>query len=216
MESTPVMTDARLGSALRWRSTLRAWGPATRGMPLPTIAALLGLTALPTMGNLASGGRDFAGSLVAAGVLGATAAAFAVDDVAGETLAASPTSLARRRALRLGSLVLITGVVWAALILVASLRGSVAGSDLGDRAAEAAAVAGIALATAGWAHRRQAAGAALAGALGGGLAVLLVTALAQRFDGIPALMATTQHGRWWYLAATAWAVAAWTWRDPAR
>ena len=199
-----------------WRSTLRAWWPATRALPWPTIAALLGLTSLPTVANLASGGRDFARALVAAAVVGATAAGFAVDDAAGETLAASPTSLGRRRALRLGSLILSTGAVWAALIVVASLQGSIPSSTLEDRLAEATAVAGIALATAGWTHRREATSAALVGALGGGLAVLLLTSLAQRFSGIPALMTTTHHDRWWYVAALAWGIALWTWRDPAR
>lgn len=201
---------------LAWRSTLRAWWPATRALPWPTIASLLALASLPTFGNLASGGRDFTGSLVAAAVLGAAAAGFAVDDAAGETLSTSPTSLWRRRALRLGSLALSIGAVWAALIVVATIWGSVPTSALGDRLAEATAVAGIALATAGWTHRRDATGAALAGAVGAGLAVLMLTSLAQRFQGIPALMATTYHDRWWHLAALAWGITLWTWRDPAR
>lgn len=215
-QAAPLIARRAPAARVSWRSTLLAWGPATRGLPLPTIAGLLALTSLPTIANLASGGRDFTGSLVAGAVLGAAAAGFAVEDPAGETISASPTSLARRRALRLASLVVLTGTTWAALVFLTATRGSVPASTLGERAAEAAAVAGIALAAAGWAHRREAVGAALAGALGGGLSVLLLTALAQRFDGLPALMTTRHHDRWWLVAAGAWVLAFRTWRDPAR
>lgn len=196
--------------------TLRAWVPAARGLPLRTIAAGLGLAAAPTAVAVLEGGRDLSDPLVAAAVIGAATAAFFVEDPAGETLSASPTPLARRRVLRLAAIALGLAVTLATLVTIAALRGSVTGDELAGRAAEVAAVSGLAAAIAGLAHRHGVAAAAVAGALAGALAALLVSALAQRFHQLPAVGVVEQHGRWWLVALAGWAAAAWSSRDPCR
>lgn len=194
----------------------RAWAPTVRALPLPTLGAVLALAATPSAIVLAQGGRDLSNGLVAAALLGAAVTALVVDDPAGETLAASPTSLARRRLLRGSALLLAVAACWAALIALGALVGEVTGAALAERAAEAAAVSGIAVAAAGAAWRRGAPAAVQSGGLAGPLSVLLVSALAQRFSGLPAVASPVHHDRWWALAGVAWAVALWSSRDPAR
>lgn len=199
-----------------WRMTARAWPGAARGLPWPTLAAGLGLASTPTVLVLVDGGKDYRGALVAAALLGGGAAAFSVEDPAGETLSASPTSLARRRALRLGAITGAAAATWALLVAVAAAFGSVSGPELGRRFTEIAAVTGVAGAIAGLAHRRGLPGAAPGGAALGALGVLVTSALAQRFHQLPAVATVDRHERWWFVALIAWAVVAWTWRDPAR
>ncbi len=195
---------------------MRAWGPAARGLPLPTIGAVLALAAAPAVFTLGKGGHDLSGSFVAAAIIGAAAVAFAVEDPAGETLSASPTSLARRRALRLSAILLGLAITWMVLVAAAAIRGPLTGHDLAQRAAEAAAVSGLASAAAGLAHRQSVATAGSVGAGTGALTALVITSFAYRFHQLPALMTEAHHGRWWLVALTAWTVTAWTWRDPAR
>lgn len=45
---------------------------------------------------------------------------------------------------------------------------------------------------------------------------VLTSTLAYRFHRLPMLTDSPVHERWWWLAAAGWAVASWTWRDPAR
>jgi len=185
-------------------------------MPLATVGAALALAAAPTVIVLLRGGNDLSGALAAATIIGAPIAALVVEDPAGETISASPTSLARRRLLRGSAILLAVAGCWAALIALGALVGEVTGAALAERAAEAAAVGGIATAAAGVAWRRGALGAAQGGGLVGPLSVLLVSALAQRFSGLPAVASPAHHDRWWALAGVAWAVALWSSRDPAR
>lgn len=196
--------------------TLRAWAPATRGLPLPTIGAVLALTATPPVFVLLKGDHDLSGALVAAAIIGAAAVAFSVEDPAGETLSASPTSLARRRSLRLSAILLALAVTWAVLVAIAAIRGPLTGDDLAQRAAEIAAVSGLAAAAGGVAQRQSVAGAGPVGAVAGALGVLVVSSLAFRFHQLPMLTIIEHHGRWWLVGLAGWAVAAWTWRDPAR
>ena len=93
--------------------------------------------------------------------------------------------------------------------------GTVPGG-LGRRAAELAAASGTAALAAGTAQRRSVTGAAASGAVVGILGVLLVSALAYRYESLPALVAGAQHERWWLIAGASWMAAVWTWRDPAR
>ncbi|MFZ6003015.1 MAG: hypothetical protein ACOYXM_03705 [Actinomycetota bacterium] len=199
-----------------WRTTARALVPAARAMPIGTLCGALALAAAPTAGALARGGTSYSGALIAAAVVGSSTAAFAVDDAAGETLAASPTSLARRRALRLIAIALLLSATWAVLIFVAAQRGTVTGDDLALRAAEAAAVSGTALAVAGIAHAYLLPAAGSMGAVAGALSVLVVSSLAVRFRELPALVTVENHGRWWLVSLAGWCFAFWTWRDPAR
>lgn len=201
---------------VRWRMTRRAWLPAARGLPLPTIGAVLTLAAVPAAFTLGKGDHDLSGALVAAAIIGATALALAVEDPAGETLSASPTSLARRRALRLSAILLGLVITWTVLVAAASIVGPLTGDDLARRAAEAAAVSGLAAAAAGLSHRSGVASAGPVGAVAGALSTLVISSLAFRFHQLPSLMGEEHHARWWLVATVAWSVAAWTWRDPAR
>ena len=196
--------------------TLRAWGPAARGLPTLTIGAALALAAAPTAVVLLDGGRDLTKALLAAGVIGAATASFWVEDPAGETLSASPTSLARRRVLRLGAIALGLAVTCALLVAAAAVRGTLTLDEIVQRSAEVAAVSGLAAAIGGSAERHGVAGAARSGAVGGSLAVLMVSGVAQRFHTLPSLGVTQHHGRWWLVALAAWATAAWSSRDPSR
>ena len=194
----------------------RAWWPSTRGLPLGTLTAVAGLAAAPTMYRLVRGDTSLGGALVAAAVFLGTTSAFVVDDPAEETLAASPTSLARRRLLRLGAIFLGVAVVALVLVTIASAVGDVSFDELGRRAAELAAVSGLAAAAAASAHRRSVPTPAHGGAVVGLVGVALISALAYRFHRLPALTDSPVHERWWWLAAAGWALAAWSWRDPAR
>lgn len=216
MARSPLAASGRTDRPPPWRMTARAWPGAARGLPWPTLAAALGLAVAPTAVVVLVGGRDFRVAFVAAAVIGGATAAFSVEDPAGETLSASPTSLARRRALRLTTIALAAVVTWALLVAVVVAFGTVTASDLERRVTEALAVAGVAGAIAGLAHRRGIPGAAPGGAALGALGVLVASALAQRFRELPALLSAHHHERWWLVAATAWGVTAWTWRDPAR
>lgn len=195
--------------------TGRAWVPAARGMPLPLVGAALALASTPMLIVLLRGNDDASGALVAATIIGAAIVALTVEDPAGETLSASPTSLARRRMLRLSALALALAVTWGGVVVAAEIAGGVTGHDLAQRAAEAAAVAGLAVAMSGLAHRRGAASSGEIGAVAAALSMLVITSLAYRFEQLPGLLNETHHGRWWLIAAAGGAVGAWTWRDPA-
>ncbi len=211
---------ARVTGALsgRTRTMGQAWRPCARGLPLPTLAGAAAFALVPTTLVLVRHGHDLAGALVAAALVSGAASAFSVDDPAEETLAASPTGLARRRLLRLSALALGVAAIAVVLLMVAALadvRG-LSAAELARRAAELGAVSGVAAAAAGAARRQEAAFAAHGGAVAGLLGILLVTALNYRFHALPALLDSPHHVRWWLIAATGWAVTAWTWRDPGR
>lgn len=194
---------------------LRAWVPSARSLP-PALAGVAALVVAPTGVVLLRGGHDHRHALVAAAVVAGAAVAFAVDDPAAETLAASPTPLAARRAVRLSAVLLGVALLAALVVSIAVAGGSVGAGDLARRGAELAAAAGLAAAAAGTADRRRLPSAAIGGAVAGLLGVLLVSAFAYRHDALPALVASPVHARWWLLAGAGWAVAAWSWRDPAR
>jgi len=185
-------------------------------MSVATLSGTLALAAAPTVITLLRGGDDLSGALVAATLIGAPIVALAVEDSAAETLSASPTSLARRRSLRLSAITLALAIVWAGIVLAAWSAAAVTGDDLALRAAEAAAVAGLAAGASGLAHRQGVASSGAIGAVGGALSVLVISSLAYRFEQLPSLMGGEAHGRWWLIALVGWAVTAWTWRDPAR
>jgi hypothetical protein len=196
--------------------TLRAWIPASRGLPVPTIGAALVLAAVPFLSVVLQGSDDLSGAMVVASIVGAATVGFFVEDPAGETLSASPTSLGRRRALRLSAIALGLAIALGALVAIAELRGPVAADDLAQRAAEVAAFSGLAAAVGGLAHRHGAAAAGPMGAVSGGLGVLLISSLAFRYHQLPAVNTIEQHGRWWLVALAGWVTAAWSSRDPSR
>lgn len=142
------MTTTELGeiresraSALRVRST----------QTVPTI--LGGLIAVGTIITRMSTGHDLAEIYALAFVASTAGLGFALDDPAAETVAASPTSLARRRIHRVSIAVTITVTTW---LMIA---GVVATSDTQrfptyDVIIEVAALAAIALATSALVQQR--------------------------------------------------------------
>lgn len=207
----------RPAPARRELTLAQAWWPSTRALADRTVAGGLALAGLPTFVVVARGGTSFEGAQVIAGLALGALLAFSVEDAAEETLAASPTSLARRRLIRLSALVLGGLIVGAILLTVAAGQGAdLRIADLGRRAAELAAVSGLAVAVAAAGRRHNVPGAVHAGAAVAVLAVLLISALAYRVRGLPALVDDPEHERWLWAAAVGWLAAAWTWRDPAR
>jgi hypothetical protein len=185
-------------------------------MPLPLVGAALALASTPMLIVLLRGNDDASGALVAATIVGASIVALAVEDPAGETISAVPTSLARRRMLRLSAILLALAVTWAGLMVAAVIEASVTSYDLVQRATEGAAVAGLAAAAGGLAHRQGVASSGQIGAVAGALTVLVIAALAYRFRALPTLVGEQHHLRWWGIAVGGWLITAWTWRDPAR
>lgn len=203
-------------SRVSWRSMARAWPPTTRSLPLPTVAAVLGMAMVPTAVLLVQGADDFAGAVIAAVLLSGATVAYLVEDPAGDTLSASPTSLARRRLLRLAAIALAVAVTLLVVLVVATSRAPIGPLRLADRAVELLAVTGAAAGTAGLVHRSGGAAAAPSGAVAGPLSALLISSLAFRIHGLPAVGSSAYHGRWWILALVGWATAAWASRDPFR
>ena len=195
----------------------QAWWPSTRALADRTVAGGLALAALPTLIVVARGGTSFDGALVIAALVVGALLAFSVEDPAEETLAASPTTLARRRVVRLSALFVGGGLVAAVVLVVAAGQGGDVGrGDLGRRIAELAAVSGLAIASASAARRRGVPGAVHGGAAVAVLAVLLISSLAYRFHSLPALLDDPEHERWLLVAAVGWLATAWSWRDPGR
>ena len=203
-------------SRVSWRSMARAWPPTTRGLPLSTVAAVLGMAMVPTAVLLVQGADNFSGAVIAAVLLSGATVAYLVEDPAGDTLAASPTSLARRRLLRLAALGLAMTITLLLVLVAASSQMPIAPLHLADRVIELFAVTGVAAGTAGLVHRSGGAGAAPSGAVAGPLSALLISSLAFRIHGLPAIASSANHGRWWIVALVGWATAAWASRDPFR
>lgn len=206
----------RTTSPASWRTLGRAAIPSTRGLPLPTVGAVLAGASVPTLVTVVDGGGASTGALVAAVVIAAPCAAFWVEDPAAETLSASPTSLTRRRVLRLAALAFAALAALAATVAVAVTANVVPTDDLVRRAAELTAVSGLAAAASGLGDRRGVASSGPIGAVAGALVALVLSSLSYRFEGLPPLVEGAEHERWWVVAAAAWTVAAWTARDPMR
>mgnify|MGYP000751782012 CR=1 FL=1 len=101
----------RIHPAARRHTLRRAWRPCARALPLPTLAAIAGLAAVPSAVVLLRGGSSYDGALVAAALAFGASTAFAVEDPAEETLSASPTPLAARRAAELAAASGLAGAV---------------------------------------------------------------------------------------------------------
>lgn len=200
----------------RWLPLAQGWWRCARALSGRTLGGIALLAGGPTVIVLTQGGHDFGFALLVAALVVGAAMAFTVEDPAAETLAASPTSLARRRLVRASVLVASAMLLGIVLVVLADARGEVTAEELGRRAAELAAVAGIATAAAGQAHRVGLPGAALGGAMAASLVTLVVSSLSFRYDALPSLVTTVHHERWWWIAVAGCAVTAWVWRDPAR
>jgi uncharacterized membrane protein YedE/YeeE len=182
---------------------------------LPTVFG--GLIAVGTIITRMSTGHDLAEMYALAFVTSTAGLGFALDDPAAETVAASPTPLARRRVHHVGIAAAITASTW---LLIA---GAVATSDTQrfptyDVVIEVAALAAIALATSALVQRRtQASGGTTAA-----LVVLIVPAFLYSvvFRGVqvfPSLVPGQDlRERWIWLALAATALLVRASRDPAR
>ena len=183
---------------------------------MPTVAAVLAMAAIPAATLVVQGADDFSGALIAAILLSGATAGYLVEDPAGDTLSASPTSLARRRLLRLATIALGVTVTLLLVVVAATSQVPIGPLRLADRAAELLAVTGVAAGTAGLVQRSGGAAAAPTGAVAGPLSALLISSLAVRFHGLPAIASAANHDRWWIVALVGWTTAAWVSRDPYR
>lgn len=190
------------------------FGYTARSLPLATIAAIVTAAATPTLWTLALGRSSFGFPLVAASFVGALAA-FAVDDPAGELTAASVVPLWRRRVMRL----VVVGVpgcaIWAVLLVVIMVAEGGATPSWTVPTRETITIGAIAFGLGGLAYRRDERSAALAGAFGSALTVLLVSAFAFRYRWLPSLGLIDRHERWWFAAGIGIGAAALTSRDAA-
>jgi hypothetical protein len=184
----------------------------------PTLPTILGgLIAVGTIVARMSTGHDLAEMYALAFVMSTAGLGFALDDPAAETIAASPTALARRRIRRISIAGAITATTWLVI------AGAVATSDTQrfptyDVVIEVAALAAIALATSALVQRRtQASGGPTAA-----LVVLVVPAFLYSvvFRGVrvfPSLVPGQElRERWIWLALTGIALLVYASRDPAR
>jgi hypothetical protein len=185
-------------------------------MPVPLVAGVLALAAMPAVVTAARGGEELGSAVVAAGVVAGAVAAFAVQEPAGAIASACPVSSISRLALRLGALASAALLIAPLVVAVASAADADATADRSARLAEFAATSGLALGAAATAARRGAEAAAIGGACFGPLCVLTATALSYRFEWLPALGVAADAARWWLVAAIAWTVALWASRDPYR
>jgi hypothetical protein len=121
-----------------------------------------------------------------------------------------------RTSLRVG-LVAVVSTFGAVLIALVVAIGPGLPADVGDRLAETAAAAAVALGVGLVASRRGERAAGPVGVTAGVLIVGVVAALAVRWSTIlPALAAGPTHDRWWLLALAGIAVAVHAGRDPGR
>lgn len=187
---------------------------AARTVPRSLLVVALAAV-VPAVLVAVAGGHDFDGALLAASVIAGAGAGYALDDDAAVTLAPSPTSLARRRALRAVPVAAVLGLAWVSALALAALAGAPSRPPVAVLAAELAASAGVAgaLASAGRTDGPVSPGAgAAAGAL---LLMVGIAGMAMRVAWLPSFGGGADHGRWWWVAAAGAAATAWSSRDPA-
>lgn len=186
-----------------------------RSLP-PTAVAVVLLASVPVVATVALGGSDLTGAVVAATLLGGSLAGFAADDPAAPVLEASPTTLLARRLHHLVALLAYAAVLGLVVAALVSLKHDGPPILLVERAREATAAGGLAVAAATWLARRT--GERRPGSIGllaGLLGPLFVSALAFRVTGLPAVSLPQDASRWWWVAGISWGAALWWSRDPA-
>ena len=87
---------------------------------MPTVAGVLAMATVPVATLLVQGADDFTGAVIAAVLLSGATAGYLVEDPAGDTLSASPTSLSRRRLLRLAAIALAVTVTLLVVVVAAT------------------------------------------------------------------------------------------------
>jgi hypothetical protein len=204
-------------TAVSRRSAVRAAvAPTARVAQLVPAALTMALAAVPSVVVVARGDTVVSTPFIMAGLLAGATLAWAVEDQAAELLGSLPVSSPVRTSLRVG-LVAVVSMIGAALIGLVVAIGPGLPADLGDRLAETAAAAAVALGVGLVASRRGERAAGPVGVTAGVLIVGVVAALALRWPAIlPALAAGPIHDRWWLLALAGFAVAAHAGRDPGR
>ncbi len=190
----------------RIRPTVRAiWRPTNI---LPSVVA-----SLASLGFLiAAATTDQADPTVPiVGVLLMTTCAigFTLDDDAAATLEASPTTLTRRRLIAASVGVFPILATWCFALILIDATWPARSIDVGDLITELVALAVLTLGVAArW--------GGIAGCVGTPSISALLTALAFRYDGIPALpLESAWNGRWSLVALVALAWLIWELRDPA-
>ncbi len=181
-------------------------------LPWGRIGALSSLAAGIVLVPLMTGREDLTGPTVAAGLIVGATVALAFDEPARAITDAAPIGPPRRRVHHLGVIVGVVVVVASGLALVVAAAGE-AVDDVDLRLAEMAAASGVSAAVASGRHRRGAASVSVDVALAGPLAVLFVSALAQRLTWLPSVGRPERSSLWWLVAALTWATALWSARD---
>ncbi len=196
--------------------SLDAARPTARSLP-PGAAASMALAVAPAVLTVASGGANLSGAAMASSLVAGALLGFAIDDPAAAVLAASPTPLFARRLHRVAALLVLAAAVAGVVALLVALVHDGPAISLSERVREGAAAAGVATAAATWLARST--GERRPGSFGlmlGLLAPLVVSALAWRVRGLPALGTAQYASRWWWVAVVGWTAAAWWSRDLAR
>jgi hypothetical protein len=203
-------------SASRRSAVLAAVAPTARVAQLGPAALTIALAAIASVVAVARGDTVVSTPLILAGLLAGATLGWAVDDQAAELLGSLPVSSPVRTSLRVG-LVAVVSTFGAVLIALVVAIGPGLPADVGDRLAETAAAAAVALGVGLVASRRGERAAGPVGVTAGVLIVGVVAALAVRWPTIlPALAAGPTHDRWWLLALAGIAVAVHAGRDPGR
>ena len=200
----------------RPRTLVVALAPTARVAHLGAAGITATLSAIPPAVAVAKGGSGTSPALVVSFLVAGATLGWAVEDPAGQLLAAMPVASPARTAMR------------AVMVAVVAMAGAAAGvgfvvigpgfpADLGDRLPEAAASGAIALAVGLVAVRRGERGAGPGGVTAGVLGSGLIAALAFRWPAVlPSFAAGAAHARWWLVTAFALAVVTRAGRDPGR
>ncbi len=192
--------------AASWRTVLGAVWRATNVVP-SVIGAVAALGVLVTAAATDQTDPNFV--IVIALLVSTGAIGFTLDDESETTLAASPTTLRRRRSLAATAGAIPIIATWCAALVVIDLVWPEAAIDIGGLFAEVAALALLTLAvSARW--------GGASGSITAPSVALVMSVLARRFDGLPALPLTSQWQERWLLVAVA--ALAWLFlqlRDPA-
>ena len=199
------------------RSTVDLLRPTARAARLPVVAVgpVLALALLAALTLLE---RADALLLVLVGLLLVAPIGYLFDDAAADVLAASPSTLARRRVARvaLGAPVLLVG--WLTAVARGAYLDGYDALPVGALSAEILALACLTLAIAAVAAGRGDRSPGLSAAIGLLMvvaALFMVRQAAPPSWPIPELQPNLHHRRWLWVAAP-WLVAiAWTSRDPA-
>jgi hypothetical protein len=196
---------------------LVAFPHTVRATPVASLLTMSAMAAVPAVITALRGGTNFSGALVAAAVIGGAGFAHAVDDDAAVVLASSPTSLFRRRAVRIVVAFVALAAGWELALAATGAANALEGIRMPDLAVEALTAAGVGVAAATAAKRNGYPGrSGVAGVATALLTMLTITAMAQQYRWLPQLSVAAHHERWLWVAATAWGMAVWASRDPAR